>query len=238
MKEKFNIWILENNKRITKPSKYSGTISTISNHFRKHLDKNINLYDISDHTELINIRDEYFAHNQFHERNLKGNRMYSRSLDLYIKFLQMSKDNLSYFEREIEKITNNKDLTKTTREALILSRVGQGKYRDDLIKIWKSCAISKFDDTRLLIASHIKPWIECDDHEKIDKYNGLLLLPTYDKLFDLGLISFEDSGKIIISEQLNTFEVLGVSDKIIIEVKDENKKYLNHHRDKVLKVAP
>jgi len=44
--------------------------------------------------------------------------------------------------------------------------------------------------SKLLRASHIKPWAACAaDAERLDVYNGLLLAPHLDALFDAGLIS-------------------------------------------------
>jgi predicted restriction endonuclease len=136
---------------------------------------------------------------------------------------------------EVEEIKKDKSLTILEKETLVLSRIGQGQFRKDLIRLWKTCVISGFDDTRFLIASHIKPWKKADNIERLDKFNGLLLLPTYDKLFDLGYISFEDSGRIIISNTLKNIDKLSISDDITIKIKNENKKYLKFHRDEIFK---
>ena len=49
----------------------------------------------------------------------------------------------------------------------------------------------------ILIASHIVPWKDCTDEERLDVDNGLLLSPNYDALFDKHLISFDEDGKLI-----------------------------------------
>jgi 5-methylcytosine-specific restriction protein A len=54
----------------------------------------------------------------------------------------------------------------------------------------------------LLKASHIKPWRDSDNAERLDIYNGLLLIPNLDSAFDKGYISFDDGGKIIISDMI------------------------------------
>ena len=56
-----------------------------------------------------------------------------------------------------------------------------------------NCSILK-----ILIASHIVPWKEASDNERLDVENGILLSPTIDALFDKHLISFNDDGSIII----------------------------------------
>ncbi|MFC3161555.1 HNH endonuclease [Chryseobacterium arachidis] len=157
-------------------------------------------------------------------------------MDLYIEFLETNRQLINNTISEIEQVKADKQLTTLEKEAIILSRIGQGKFRDDLIELWKgSCVISKFNDSRFLIASHIKPWKKSTNNEKIDKYNGLLLLPTYDKLFDLGFISFDDNGIIIISNSLTNFDKLGIDEAIRIELKDENKIYLQYHRQEIFK---
>ncbi len=58
-------------------------------------------------------------------------------------------------------------------------------------------------DSRLLRASHIKPWADCEtDAERLDVYNGLLLAAHLDAAFDAGLISFTEKGQILFSSQL------------------------------------
>ncbi|MFC5873403.1 HNH endonuclease [Chryseobacterium arachidis] len=236
MKTKFNNWLIETKTKITRPDKYSNTITTISNHFKKQLNKDIDLYKVSNANDLLRIKDEYFSYDTFFEKNKTGNRMYSRSLDLYIEFLETNRQLINNTISEIEQVKADKQLTTLEKEAIILSRIGQGKFRDDLIELWKgSCVISKFNDSRFLIASHIKPWKKSTNNEKIDKYNGLLLLPTYDKLFDLGFISFDDNGIIIISNSLTNFDKLGIDEAIRIELKDENKIYLQYHRQEIFK---
>ncbi|KHN59089.1 HNH endonuclease signature motif containing protein [Aeromonas hydrophila] len=46
----------------------------------------------------------------------------------------------------------------------------------------------------LLIASHIKPWSESDNAERLDGHNGLLPSPHIYKLFDHGRITFTNAG--------------------------------------------
>ena len=106
-----------------------------------------------------------------------------------------------------------------------------------LKKIDNSCKLCKLNIEELLIASHIKPWKDSDNKERIDLFNGFLLCPTHDKLFDIGLISFEDSGEIIISDEIEekNYEKLNINKGLKIEINVENKKYLKWHRENVLK---
>ena len=45
-------------------------------------------------------------------------------------------------------------------------------------------------------ASHAKPWAECaNDAERLDVFNGFLLVANLNALFDRFLISFDDTGR-------------------------------------------
>jgi predicted restriction endonuclease len=58
----------------------------------------------------------------------------------------------------------------------------------------------------LLRASHIKPWADCTDAERLDVYNGLLLSALWDAAFDRGLVSFADDGLVLASPRLGKEE--------------------------------
>lgn len=89
----------------------------------------------------------------------------------------------------------------TEKDALVKARVGQGKFRKLVIDYWSGeCAITKFPNTGLLVASHIKPWAISNNKDRLDPYNGLLLSPNYNALFDRFLISFSSEGKIMKSD--------------------------------------
>ncbi|AWC25166.1 hypothetical protein CO731_04660 [Aminobacter sp. MSH1] len=105
--------------------------------------------------------------------------------------------------RVFEAATRN--LPRTTEiERLVIQRVGQNIFRDALFAYWGSvCAVTGISEPRLLRASHIKPWAQCEtDGERLDVYNGLLLAAHLDAAFDAGLIAFKDSGEILISDKL------------------------------------
>jgi hypothetical protein len=122
----------------------------------------------------------------------------------------------------------------TERKGLITSRVGQGAYRKSVIHRWEyKCAVTGFNKLDILIASHIVPWADANDHERLDVDNGLLLSPTYDALFDRNLISFENNGKIILSGRVdfNAYKKIGVTGKEKINnLSLHNHKYLDRHR--------
>lgn len=122
----------------------------------------------------------------------------------------------------------------TERQGLVTSRVGQGAYRKSLLFRWNfKCAVTGYAKKEILIASHIVPWRDSSNPERLDVDNGILLSPTYDALFDQRLISFENSGKIILSDSLrkSNHERLGVTGtEKIITLSSGNRQYLDRHR--------
>lgn len=123
----------------------------------------------------------------------------------------------------------------TERSGLVTSRVGQGYFKSQLLEKYHSqCAITKVTTRGILIASHIVPWSEASDEERLDVNNGILLSPLYDALFDKHLIAFDDSGGIIISPIIeNEVDKLHVDRGASIAVNDEMRPYLKRHRDKL-----
>lgn len=135
---------------------------------------------------------------------------------------------------EIKAVENDNNIKATEKDSIVKSRIGQGIFRNELIEYWHGCAISQCPFTWMLIASHIKPWRDADNQERLDTYNGLLLLPNYDKLFDLGYISFTQTGKIMYSRLLDKFdrEAIGLtSDLHLVKLENQHLKYLKYHNE-------
>ncbi|MCC5937574.1 MAG: HNH endonuclease [Lunatimonas sp.] len=237
MKHEFENWLRANKGYITQPLKYSNTLKTISNHLKKKDALDIDVYSVTSFDELLKLKELYFSYDEFFQKNKRGNNMYSRSLDLYLEFLESFSGNPQKpVDPEIKDIIADLTLTSLEKESIILSRRGQGLYRKNVLKVWGKCSISGYPDSRLLIASHIKPWKRCTSAEKIDRYNGLLLLPTYDKLFDLGYIGFEGDGRIRISNQVSDPSLLQLNSNIKLKVQKDHVKYLEFHLSHVFKI--
>lgn len=130
---------------------------------------------------------------------------------------------------------DNSQIPATEKEALVKSRIGQGKFKKDLLIYWNSqCAVTGFSGEGLLMASHIKPWRDCNNYERLDKFNGILLSPSYDAAFDCGHISFKNSGEIIISDLLSkqSPSLIGINPSAKIQNFDtKHQQYLEYHRD-------
>lgn len=128
---------------------------------------------------------------------------------------------------------------ETSRSSVVTLRVGQDSFRKDLLRHWKSCAVTGCKVTAALRASHIKPWAACDSKERLDPLNGLLLVASLDALFDAGLISFEDNGAIIISPRLlqDACPALGVTTTMRLRKPNSaHDPYLAFHREHVYKM--
>jgi len=123
---------------------------------------------------------------------------------------------------------------ETEREDLRKSRIGQGKFRSDLLQLRKTCYVTGLAHSNFLRASHIKPWVESNNVERLDCHNGLLLAPNYDLLFDRGFISFSDNGKIMVSPRIpqEVLQTFGVDHQFHgADLGDEFRRYLAFHRE-------
>lgn len=129
--------------------------------------------------------------------------------------------------------------TPTEKEARIRARLGQGEFRRDVLVQWGGrCAVTGVGVPEVIRASHIKPWRESDDYERLDPSNGLPLIATLDALFDTGLISFTDTGKVLVSPRLPDSLVARLQplgDHLRVEPDARMRGYLEFHRTKVFK---
>lgn len=150
---------------------------------------------------------------------------------------RLSKLPIAYSSNALEDIEEAEEelqnLLSTEKESIINSRVGQGKYRKQLIELWGECSVTGCKAISLLKASHIKPWRDSDNTERLDVYNGFLLAPNLDAAFDAGLITFDNLGDIMISSALDhtARNALGIEPSLSIKkIKKENVSYLEYHR--------
>lgn len=236
--EEFAAWMKENTSLADSSIyKYSRAVNTISNEMNELgviseglLGMSVIHLDIAIPLILFNP--------EFIQKNKTGNNMYSNALKQFRLFRNIELADEHNIIETKSAIVGFDSLKETERAALIKSRVGQGLFRKQLLEKYNnSCIITGINETKLLIASHIKPWAVSTNEERLSSENGLLLSPTFDKLFDCGLISFADSGKIIISSQLSK-EVVGKlhiseNDVFHLKVSNELKKNLEYHRDVV-----
>lgn len=137
-------------------------------------------------------------------------------------------------EDDIDELMSSKDIRATERRALIAARLGQGRFRRDVLELWdKSCAVTGCTALEAIRASHIKPWRQSNNHERLEAENGLPLVATLDALFDKHLISFDNDGRIVISRKLrDDLESLGINRSMELQgtLNDRQKALLAEHR--------
>lgn len=133
--------------------------------------------------------------------------------------------------------TKTANLPQTTEtEQLIVRRVGQDIFRNGLLDYWQGrCAVTGLAEPRLLRASHIKAWSSCaSDAERLDVYNGLLLIPNLDAAFDLGFITVDEEGRVVVSPALRERDerALGLDRSWRLRsISDGHRLYLRWHRE-------
>jgi putative restriction endonuclease len=167
----------------------------------------------------------------------------ARSNSDQLPFAQPGREtaDLELWEKHIETaIQDERDIPETERESIILARRGQGLFKQRVMRIESRCRTTKVENPAHLRASHCKPWRDCsNNHERLDGENGLLLTPSIDHLFDRGFISFENSGKLIISPvaHAQSLQRMGVATDGTVNVghfSEGQRRFLEYHRSSVL----
>jgi hypothetical protein len=124
---------------------------------------------------------------------------------------------------------------ETTRKALIDARLGMGDFRSALARRWKdACAVTGCTISEVLRASHIKPWADSNNKERLDPANGLFLAAHIDALFDRGLISFADSGTMLLSSSLSARDrtMFRLPARLRSKLSTSERRLMDHHRRK------
>lgn len=139
----------------------------------------------------------------------------------------------------LQQIEQDLSLSDTDRTSSILARRGQGIFRRNVEKIEQRCRVTGLKDRRLLTASHIKPWRSCETaQERLDGFNGLMLAPQIDRLFDIGLITFEKNGNVVVSKSLSeesqtALALASAVDNGVGSFSDGQEHYLRYHRTQI-----
>ena len=137
---------------------------------------------------------------------------------------------------EEKKIQEDNNLSANQKYNLISSRIGQGKFRSDILERYQnSCAISSSDQIEILDACHILSWVKSNNLQKLEKKNGILLTKNLHKLFDLGFITFDINYDVIFSSRVTEKtkeDCKPISDKIK-KILKESEQYLEMHRKTV-----
>lgn len=136
-------------------------------------------------------------------------------------------------EKDILEIQSAKELPETMKDALVKARIGQGFFRQEVLKLYPACPVTGVSMSQLLIASHIKPWRECNNEERLDPNNGIMLAPHVDALFDKGYISFSSDGDILISNESDVninVHKLKINLEMKVSLSSGSDEYMKWHR--------
>lgn len=124
----------------------------------------------------------------------------------------------------------------TETRALRKIRLTQARFRQEVAARAKyRCVVTGCMVNDALRASHILPWDRYPEL-RTDPDNGLYLIGTLDALFDRGLISFNQTGKIMVSDIISTSEwkFLGLSKDLCLQPTPGQAKYLRQrYREKI-----
>ncbi len=182
---------------------------------------------------------EEYEQSRFSIEALKANGLHGgiqgpRHVNELAEFLNSNDGN---WAEKIENEILESELQGEEKEIITKVRINQSIYREKLLHRYNSCCLCGVSDARMLLASHIKPWSQCTPKEKVDVDNGFLLCPNHDKVFDSGLITFDDDGNIIISKGLKETDriFLNVRETMKIEISEKNKAYIEYHRNHIFK---
>lgn len=221
----FYDWLLEKRKLSqATASKYNLVIKNRISEWLPSYELPKNVIEFEALKELIVSLDIY------QDRNKVGNNMYSSALKHYGHYLREYDESISIYD----------DHNNLTSEAMkmIKVRLSQNKFRKKLFDICPKCAVTGLESSKFLIASHIKPWSKSDDNEKIDPYNGFLLTPNFDHLFDKGYITFKLNGDLCVSTKLTIYEqkFFQIPNRLVISLSNDYAYYLQYHQDQIFQI--
>lgn len=146
--------------------------------------------------------------------------------------------NKLYFTEDARQIFGEKLEIETTRRNPYLHLLYKNQLKEESFSVFdkENCMVERLPYP-ILIASHIKPFIQSSDSEAYDPDNGILLSQNLDGLFDKGYISFDDSGSMIMYKGLDTGLKKYLKnyslDKVFL--KNKRKQYLVFHRKNILR---
>ena len=139
-----------------------------------------------------------------------------------------------YFAEDAERIFGQLDCSTARKRDPYLHRLYKNQLQEECEEYYGGvkCMLEKLSYP-VLVASHIKPFIQSNDNEAYDPNNGLLLSRTLDGLFDLKYISFDDNGNMLKKKRLSD-DVWQYWQHIKLDavlLNDERKHYLAEHRN-------
>lgn len=166
---------------------------------------------------------------------------------LYNEFVSLTYDiNSDNDLEELNEIENSSEYVKLDLEEKdsyietllkVRNKAIQQNFRKNLLlEFNQKCALCEINKADLLIASHILPYSKCaNKKDMVNHYNGLLLCPNHDAIFDKKLISFDEKGKILIKADLpkELLQILNISENSHLSsvyLTKERLEFLSLHR--------
>lgn len=145
-------------------------------------------------------------------------------------------ENVEKLIKESEDDVTN-EFETTYKEQLVKTRIGQGIFKQRLSELECKCKLCGVDNINFLRASHSKPWRESSHNERLNRFNGFLLCPAHDVLYDRGYISFQENGQIIISDELDDRSkvLLNIHANMKINLLEGHREFLQYHRENIFR---
>jgi putative restriction endonuclease len=162
---------------------------------------------------------------------------------LHDLFTQDETKEVDFLQRDKVRLVAPTGPTET--QATVKVRRGQQFFRQSVINAYGvRCCISGINVPSLLVASHIKPWRDCSDNDRLSPRNGLCLSSIHDAAFDAGLITLDEKLTVVLGKRLRSFfpqpaleqsfvpfegKIIQLPDKLA----EPDPKFLSHHRNNI-----
>ncbi len=137
---------------------------------------------------------------------------------------------------DIDGVLADKSIPETVKHQLVKARVGQGLFRSNVLRSETACRVTGVTDADFLIASDMKPWRVSDNAERLAGANGLMLAPHIDRLFDRGLVSFANDGRLLVSQRLpqSVLKAWSITAQVIKKpLSSAQQVFMQYHREHV-----
>ncbi|MBD8590397.1 DUF3883 domain-containing protein [Peribacillus simplex] len=218
-KTHFIKWLKESDKKKEQTiSKYVRNIEKISKELGEFQQKQINIYHISNSSEIEKIKKDYLSIGKFKEKDLKNHREYSSALSKYKVFLEKSEILLSSnaeFQvdildtKEINEDDNEYKLGRIIREVEAPSTAGVSKNlttgketlrtpkRNDYVKQQKKNSKIGFIGEQLILIKEMEMLRKAGMHVLADKVDHVSITKGDGMGFDIKSFTIEGEEKYI-----------------------------------------
>ena len=156
-----------------------------------------------------------------------------------------SKDIIKKIE-EVSQSEVNEDLEDVLTLPPSITRANdrpwQSEWKEKVYEDTMHCAVSKCSEDRILVGCHIKPVAVCLKDKcgnETNRKNGIMLTPTFHKLFDSGFLSFDNDNRLLLSSHISArnYERLNIKNNQTTSILDLKPRleFLEWHRKNIFK---